>query len=309
MKLSLVLPAYNESGILRDVFDELRDHVRRLPPDEVEYVLVNDGSSDTTLDVMRAFQATSGEGEEVRILDLARNFGHQAAVTAGIQEATGDAIVLMDTDGQDDPVALKRFLETWVEGNEVVYAVRNTREEPGWLKFLFRSYYRLFSRVSRVPVPIDAGNFGLIDRRVADHIRSLPEHHRYFPGLRAWVGFRQTGIEVPRRARLDGRAKIGITGLFRLALDAIVSFSDFPLRLAFVFALGLSFLAALGIAVIVGIKLFGGDTAVPMWASIMTTVIFIGSVQFFMIGLLGEYVGRIYSEVKRRPHYIIRDIL
>ncbi|MGE4157747.1 MAG: glycosyltransferase family 2 protein [Planctomycetota bacterium] len=307
MRLSFILPVYNESATLREFFLEVRAAAQNLA-EEREFIFINDGSRDGSLAVMKSLRTEVGPGEIFRILDFSRNFGQQAAVTAGVEHATGDAIILMDTDMQDDPAAFAEFVRVWKAGHDVVYAVRSSRRESVVMRFLFRSFYRILGSLSNVEIPMDAGNFGLISRRVADEIRGLPEHNRYFPGLRAWVGFPRAGVDVPRRSRGDGPSRLGFSGLFRLAVDGLLAFSDAPLRLAFLAAFILSFLAVAGVVVIVGIKLFT-DKAVVMWASIMCSVLFIGAMQFFLIGLLGEYIGRIYSEVKRRPHYIVREVL
>ncbi len=305
MKLSMVLPVHNEADTLADFFSELVGTVEPLGL-ELEAVFVNDGSTDGSLDEMRRLKEEIADRVEVTVLDLARNFGHQAAVSAGIEHATGDAVLLMDTDLQDDPAAIPAMIERWRDGAQVVYARRTSRQEPWLLRLLFSTYYRIFSTITPIEIPRAAGNFGLIDRRVADEVRRLPEHNRYFPGLRAWVGFRQEGVDSPRRARASGPSRVGIFGLTELALDGLFGFSALPLRLAFAAAVLLALAGVGGIAVIFYIKLFT-DLAVPMWSSIMTLVLFTASAQFFLIGLLGEYVARIYTEVKRRPHYIIRD--
>jgi dolichol-phosphate mannosyltransferase len=305
MKLSMVLPVYNEGEELHGFFEELVSVVEALEFD-LEAVFVNDGSSDDSLAVMRRLKDEHGEVVDVVILDFARNFGHQAAVTAGIEHCTGDVILIMDTDLQDDPAVIPKMIEKWRAGAEVVFARRTSRREPLLVRFLFNTYYRVFSSITPIEVPHSAGNFGLIDRRVAEEIRALPEHNRYYPGLRAWVGFRQDGVDAPRRGRPGGRSRVGLVGLTELALDAFFGFSILPLRLAFAAAVLLALAGIIGIAVIFYIKLFT-DLAVPMWSSIMTLVIFTASAQFFLIGMLGEYIGRIYTEVKGRPHYIIRD--
>jgi dolichol-phosphate mannosyltransferase len=223
-----------------------------------------------------------------------------------MEHCTGDVILIMDTDMQDDPSVIPRMIEKWRAGAEVVYARRTSRREPLLVRFLFNAYYRVFSSITPIEVPHSAGNFGLVDRRVADEIRALGEHNRYYPGLRAWVGFRQDGVDAPRRGRPGGRSRVGLLGLMELALDAFFGFSILPLRLAFAAAVLLALAGVVGIAVIFYIKLFT-DLAIPMWSSIMTLVIFTASAQFFLIGMLGEYIARIYTEVKGRPHYIIRD--
>ncbi|MCW8985981.1 MAG: glycosyltransferase family 2 protein [Thermoanaerobaculales bacterium] len=303
--MSMVLPVYNEAGTLRDFFGELVSAVEPLGF-EIEAVFVNDGSNDNSLAVMREIKEEIGSRVEVLILDFARNFGHQAAVTAGIEHTSGDVVLIMDTDMQDDPAVIPAMVDKWRAGAEVIFATRTSRREPLLVRFLFSAYYRVFSSITPIEIPHAAGNFGLIDRRVAEEIRHLPEHNRYYPGLRAWVGFRQDGVDAPRRGRSGGSSRVGLMGLAELAFDAFFGFSALPLRLAFAAAVLLALAGVVGIAVIFYIKLFT-DLAVTMWSSIMTLIIFTASAQFFLIGLLGEYIARIYTEVKNRPHYIIRD--
>jgi dolichol-phosphate mannosyltransferase len=303
--MSMVLPVYNEAETLRDFFGELVAAVEPLGFD-IEAVFINDGSADESLAAMREIKDEIGSRVEVVILDFARNFGHQAAVTAGIEYTTGDVILIMDTDLQDDPAVIPEMVDKWRAGAEVVVATRTSRREPLLVRFLFSTYYRVFSSITPIEIPHAAGNFGLIDRRVADEITQLPEHNRYYPGLRAWVGFRQDGVDAPRRGRSGGNSRVGLVGLAELAFDAFFGFSVLPLRLAFAAAVLLALAGVVGIAVIFYIKFFT-DLAVTMWSSIMTLIIFTASAQFFLIGLLGEYIARIYTEVKNRPHYIIRD--
>ncbi len=305
MKMSMVLPVYNEAESLSDFFDELLSAVESLDFD-LEAVFINDGSADDSLEAMRGIKDETEGRVEVVVLDFARNFGHQAAVTAGIEHATGDVVLIMDTDMQDDPAVIPEMVDKWRAGAEVIFATRTSRREPMLVRLLFSTYYQIFSSITPIEIPHAAGNFGLIDRRVAEEIRHLPEHNRYYPGLRAWVGFRQDGVDVPRRGRSGGSSRVGLVGLAELAFDAFFGFSALPLRLAFAAAVMLGLAGAIGIAVIFYIKLFT-DLAVPMWSSIMTVIIFTASIQFFLIGLLGEYIARIYTEVKNRPHYIIRD--
>jgi len=303
--MSMVLPVYNEAETIRDFFSELVLAVQPLGFD-IEAVFINDGSVDDSLAAMREIKDEIGSRADVVILDFARNFGHQAAVTAGIEHTTGDVILIMDTDMQDDPAVIPAMVEKWRAGAEVVFATRTSRREPLLVRFLFSTYYRVFSSITPIEIPHAAGNFGLIDRRVADEIRHLPEHNRYYPGLRAWVGFRQDGVDAPRRGRSGGNSRVGLVGLAELAFDAFFGFSALPLRLAFAAAVLLALTGVGGIAVIFYIKFFT-DLAVTMWSSIMTLIIFTASAQFFLIGLLGEYIARIYTEVKNRPHFIIRD--
>ena len=305
MKMSMVLPVFNEAAMLSEFFGELMAAVERLDF-EIEAVFVNDGSTDDSLEALRTIKQENQDRADIVILDFARNFGHQAAVTAGIEHTTGDVVLIMDTDMQDDPKVIPAMIDKWRAGAEVVFATRTSRREPLLVRFLFNTYYRIFSSITPIEIPHSAGNFGLIDRRVAEEIRALPEHNRYYPGLRAWVGFRQDGVDAPRRGRAGGRSRVGLMGLASLAFDAFFVFSALPLRLAFAAAVLLAMTGVAGIAVIFYIKLFT-DLAVPMWSSIMTLIIFTASIQFFLIGLLGEYIARIYTEVKNRPHYIVRD--
>lgn len=301
----MVLPVYNEAVTLRDFFGELLSAVAPLGFD-IEAVFINDGSADDSLAAMREIKDEFGTRADVEILEFTRNFGHQAAVTAGIEHATGDVVLIMDTDMQDDPAVIPAMVDKWRAGAEVVFATRTSRREPVLVRFLFSTYYRVFSSITPIEIPHAAGNFGLIDRRVADEIRHLPEHNRYYPGLRAWVGFRQAGVDAPRRGRSGGSSRVGLVGLAELAFDAFFGFSALPLRLAFAAAVLLALAGVVGIAVIFYIKFFT-DLAVTMWSSIMTLILFTASAQFFLIGLLGEYIARIYTEVKNRPLYIIRD--
>ena len=305
MKMSMVLPVYNEGKTLREFFGELASAVEPLGFD-LEVLFINDGSTDDSLAEMRRIKEEYGGRIDVMILDFARNFGHQAAVTAGIEHSTGEVILIMDTDMQDDPAVIPAMVDKWRAGAEVVFATRTSRREPLFVRFLFSTYYRVFSSITPIEIPHAAGNFGLIDRRVAEEISRLPEHNRYYPGLRAWVGFRQDGVDAPRRGRSGGPSRVGLVGLIELAFDAFFGFSALPLRLAFAAAVMLALAGMIGIAVIFYIKIFT-DLAVTMWSSIMTLILFTASAQFFLIGLLGEYIARIYTEVKSRPHYIIRD--
>jgi dolichol-phosphate mannosyltransferase len=301
----MVLPVYNEGKTLREFFGELASAVEPLGFD-LEVLFINDGSTDDSLAEMRRIKEEYGGRIDVMILDFARNFGHQAAVTAGIEHSTGEVILIMDTDMQDDPAVIPAMVDKWRAGAEVVFATRTSRREPLFVRFLFSTYYRVFSSITPIEIPHAAGNFGLIDRRVAEEISRLPEHNRYYPGLRAWVGFRQDGVDAPRRGRSGGPSRVGLVGLIELAFDAFFGFSALPLRLAFAAAVMLALAGMIGIAVIFYIKIFT-DLAVTMWSSIMTLILFTASAQFFLIGLLGEYIARIYTEVKSRPHYIIRD--
>ncbi len=298
--ISVVLPVYNEDKVLPELLRRVRDAVTAAGA-RAEVIFVNDGSSDDTSLVLDHLAAASAD---VRVLHLSRNFGHQAAVQAGLAHATGDVVLLMDSDMQDSPEALPRLLVEWQAGYDVVYAVRSHRQEF-WLKrCLFAAFHRLLATISDTPIPIDAGNFSLIDARVVREIVRLGERDRYLPGLRCWVGYRQKGVEVRREARYDGKPRVSIRGLFRLAKTAIFSFSTFPL---FLFSL----IGYVALAVFLGLsgfslfcKLFT-DMAIPGWTSMLLESSFFGAVNALGISMLGAYVARIYDEVRGRPVYLI----
>ncbi|MFH0824042.1 MAG: glycosyltransferase family 2 protein [Pseudomonadota bacterium] len=304
--ISIIIPVYNEVRVLEPLLEELRGSLKNMTDiDRYEIIMVNDGSkdgSDRELDRIAA-RCT----EDVTVIHLARNFGHSAAVCAGMDRARSDASIVMDADMQDDPAAFGAFLEKWREGYDVVYAVRSSRKESGSIRLLFWFYYRILNRMAEIELPLDSGNFALMDGRVVEKLVSMPERNRYLPGLRAWVGFRQIGVFVPRRKRYDGRPRVGMRGLWRLAMNAVFSFSYVPLiflRLAGVIAVAIS----LGLASFALYhKIFTG-LAMKAWASQIIAVAFFGGVNLFGLGVIGEYVARIYDEVKGRPIYVIDRI-
>lgn len=298
--LSVVLPVYNEAGAV----PALAARVAKVMDScavRYEIVFVDDGSQDASPRVLDELAAAY---PQVRVIHLSRNFGQQSALQAGLAQACGDAVVLMDSDMQDAPEAIPQFLAEWRQGYEVVYAVRGQRKEHLLKRFLFAAFHRLMSAVASVPIPADAGIFGLIDRRVARQIVALGEIDRYFPGLRSWVGFRQKGVLVERLARYDGRPRVSWRGLFRLAKTAVFSFSSLPLRVfqAIGLAAGAVFVGLGGYSLFC--KLFT-DLAVPGWTSHILTGSFFGALNALGISVLGEYVIRIYDQVRGRPPYLI----
>jgi dolichol-phosphate mannosyltransferase len=298
--LSAVLPVYNEQAVLVKLADAVHKALAMCGA-PYEIVFVNDGSRDCSGELLDRLAASDSR---VRVVHLSRNFGHQAAVQAGLQHARGDAVVLLDSDLQDSPTAIPRFVQMWRAGYEVVYAIRVNRKENVLKRSLFACFHRLLSRISSVPIPADAGNFGLIDRRVVDEIVRLGERDRYLPGLRSWVGFRQTGIEVERLARYDNQPRVNLRGLWRLAKTAVFSFSTFPLSMFY--AIGYTalaiFLAVSGFALYC--KLFT-DLAIPGWTSHMLSACFFGALNALGISMLGEYVVRTYDQVRQRPLYLV----
>ncbi len=299
-RLSIVLPVFNEQPVL----DELhRRIVATLGPTglEPELIFVNDGSLDASGEVLDALAATD---PSVRVLHLARNFGHQAAVQCGLDHATGDAVVVMDSDLQDLPEAIPDLVKAWRAGHEVVYAVRTDRKEARVMRALFAGFYRALRLVADVHIPLDAGNFGLIDRRVVAVIRELPERDRFYPGLRSWVGFRQVGVPVERGARYDGRSRVGVWGLLRLAKAAIFSFSTAPLTVFYI-AAAMSGTVFLGLGAFTLYHRFVTGQAIPGWTSILLTSSFFGGLNALGIGILGEIVTRIFDQVRNRPLYVL----
>jgi dolichol-phosphate mannosyltransferase len=298
--ISVVLPVFNEQQVLLELHWRVRDAVA-FTGAKAEIIFVNDGSTDGTPAVLDELAASCAN---VRVIHLSRNFGHQSAVHAGLAHASGEVVLLMDSDMQDAPEALPRFLIEWLSGYDVVYAVRSQRQEFWIKRCLFACFHRTLAAISDTAIPIDAGNFSLIDARVVREIVRLGERDRYLPGLRSWVGYRQKGVEVRREARYDGKPRVSLRGLFRLAQTAIFSFSTFPL---FVFTL----IGYLALAVFLGVSGFSlfcrlfTDMAVPGWTSMLLESSFFGAVNALGISMLGAYVARIYDEVRGRPVYLI----
>jgi len=304
MLLSVVLPVYNESAALPALVERIEEAV--IPCGvRHEIIFVNDGSIDASAEVLDRLAETNAR---IRVVHLSRNFGHQAAVKAGLAQARGDAIVLMDSDMQDSPAAIPLFLREWESGFDVVYAIRTRRKEQLWKRFLFAAFHRLMAAVTEVPLPADAGIFSLIDRRVARAILAMGESDLYFPGLRGWVGFAQRGIEIEREARYDDRPRVSLRGLVRLAKAAVFSFSSFPLWVFHV--IGLSAAAVfLGLgAFALGCKCFT-NLAIPGWTSHILTGSFFGALNALGISILGEYLIRVYDQVRGRPSYLIDRIV
>lgn len=298
--VSIVLPVYNEAAVLELLAEQLAAALASCGC-RYEVVFVNDGSTDGSSERLDALAAAN---PGIRVLHLSRNFGHQAALHAGLSHARGDAVIVMDSDLQDDPRAIPDFLNRWQAGYDVVYAVRSQRRERLLKRGLFVAFYRILNRIAHTPMPLDAGNFGLVDRRVAEEIAALVDRDRYFPGLRSWVGFRQIGVPVPRGRRYDDSPRVALRGLFRLAKTAVFSFSSVPLSIFYLIA-GLSLAACTGVAAFALYhKLFSG-LAIPGWASTMIIGSFFGALNALGIGILGEYAIRIYDQVRARPHYIV----
>jgi dolichol-phosphate mannosyltransferase len=300
--ISLIVPIYNEELVI----DEFRSRivpVLEKTNESFEVICVNDGSRDRSADMLDALCAAD---PRFKALHFSRNFGHQAAVTAGMSVASGQCAIIIDADLQDPPELIQALLDKWREGFEVVYAQRRARAGESRMKrgtaFMF---YRLLGRVTEIDVPVDTGDFCLIDRKVLDAMNAMPEHNRYLRGLRAWVGFRQTAVQFDRAERHAGVTKYPLRRMMRLALDGFFSLSKTPLRLAFwlgFVSAGVSLLLAIGL--LIG-RLVGGPSPGRGWAVMIVIVLFVGGIQLVCIGALGEYIGRIYDEVRQRPLYVI----
>ncbi len=300
-RVSLIFPVYNEEAVLPLLYRRVRQVIDQLEY-EAEVILVNDGSWDTSLDMMEHFHS---EDSRFKILDFSRNFGHQVAITAGIDFATGDAVILMDADLQDPPEILPQFLSKWEEGYQVVYAVRKNRKEHIFKRMAYSVFYRILQKISNIQIPLDSGDFCLMDRIVVDTLKSMQERNRFVRGLRSWTGFRQVGLEYDRDQRHGGEVKYTFTKLLKLALDGIFSFSFLPLKLASYMGFLVSGVSFLGIIIYLYKKLLvGGEPR--GFPTLAILILFMGGIQLLFLGIIGEYIGRIYDEVKRRPTYVVR---
>ncbi len=306
---SVVAPVFNEEALIEEF---CRRCVAALEPlgEPFELVLVNDGSRDRSPQLLRALHERD---PRIKVLNFSRNFGHQLAITAGADYAQGKAVVVIDSDLQDPPEVIPQLIAKWREGYEVVYAVREEREGETWFKTVTAAFfYRLIAKITSVELPVDAGDFRLMDRKVVDALSRIREHHRFMRGLSVWVGFKSTGMPYKRLARKAGATKYPLRKMLKFALDGITSFSYLPLQLATYLGFITAGLSLLFILVIFALRL-GGQTAQDAafygQASTLAAVLFIGAVQMISLGIIGEYVGRIYDEVKGRPLYIVAEAL
>jgi polyisoprenyl-phosphate glycosyltransferase len=306
VELSLVFPIYNEEENIPELYHRITAVLDDNKVRSAEILFVNDGSRDRSEELIRGLKK---QDPRVKLINFSRNFGHQAAITAGIDYSLGDATILMDADLQDPPHVIGEMLEKWRAGGEIVYAVRRKRDDDTFTKRLFaRTFYRFLQYVSSIDIPLDTGDFCLLDRKVVTHLKALPEKNRFLRGLRTWLGFRQVAVEFDRPARFAGEAKYTFRQSLRLAVNGIVGFSSFPLRIA-AYAGFLAFIAALVLLVVAFVAYFVDYHMERGWTSIVAIVLFIGGVQLILLGSIGEYIGRIYDEAKQRPNYIVREFL
>lgn len=310
--ISIVIPIYNEEENLQNLYTRLTNAAPSWKED-YEIVLIDDGSRDSSLTMMRVM---AEKDSHVRVIKLSRNFGHQPAISAGIQEAKGDAIIIMDGDLQDPPEELYRFLDKWREGYEVVYAVRTKRKEGFFKKLAYSSFYRIMSAISDIEIPLDSGDFCVMDRKVVNVlVHDMPEQIRFIRGMRAYAGFKQIGVTYERAERAAGEVKYTFKKLVQLALDGLFGFSSFPLRLSTYLGIMIAIPSLIiGVFFLVhrlfGFKVFGHTPEeTPGLASLAVGMFFLGGVMLTMLGIIGEYISRIYIEVKKRPFFVIDEII
>ena len=301
---SIIAPIFNESGNIQELYRRIRE-VLDSTGESWEIILIDDGSTDDSADLIRRFAT---QDARVKPVIFARNFGHQIAVTAGLDYSQGKAVVIIDSDLQDPPEVILDLISKWKEGYQVVYAVRAEREGESWFKLFTASlFYRLISSITEVKIPLDAGDFRLLDRKVVNVLNQMRERHRFLRGLSTWVGFRQTGVPYRRVARQVGETKYPFRKMFRLAINAVTSFSYFPLQLATYIGFVAAGLSILSIPVVIAIRLWGTATPLLGQATTLIAVLFLGGAQLISLGILGEYIGRLYDEAKGRPLYIVLE--
>jgi dolichol-phosphate mannosyltransferase len=303
-RLSIIVPVYNEQEVLGAFYSRLSSVLGGLPC-QAEILFVNDGSSDGTAAILERLAA---QDSRVKVLRFTRNFGHQAALSAGLDHCSGDAAVLIDADLQDPPELITDFHKKWREGFQVVFGKRRRLEEGFLKRSVYHLFYQALHLLANIEIPLDSGDFSLLDRGIVQRLRALPERTRFLRGLRSWVGLRQTGLEYERPARHSGSSKYSLAGLFKLAFDGIVSFSTLPLKLALFLGLLVSAAGFLGVLVLVYLRLIHAFD-LPGWTSLMIVVLFLGGIQLTTIGIVGEYIARIYEEVKFRPLYLVESRL
>ncbi len=303
--ITILAPVYNEEPVLAELYRRVQA-VMDATGYPWELILVNDGSRDRSAQVIGELHE---QDPRVKGVSFSRNFGFQVAVTAGLDHAQGDAVILADADLQDPPEVFPEMIEKWREGYDVVYGMRVSREGETWFKLLTaKVFYRLIYRITDIDIPLDTGDFRLMDRRVVDAIRRMPERNRFLRGMVPWVGYKQIGVPYQRRARFAGESKFSsVRQMLPFALDAITSFSYLPLQLATYMGFILAFISLIAIVVVIALRLFGPSSPLLGQATTLVTVLFLGGVQLISLGIIGEYLGRIYDEVKGRPLYLVEE--
>lgn len=304
--LSVVIPMYQEELVANICYKRIKDVMLNISEFDHELIFVNDGSTDNTFQILKDISETDNS---VKIINFARNFGHQNAVTAGIFNANGDAIIIIDSDMQDPPELIPTMIEKWKEGFDVVYGTRDKRDGETFFKlFTAKYFYRFLDSISETTIPKDTGDFRLIDRSVANAFKDMPEHNRFIRGMFSWLGFNQTSVLYHRDERVDGNSKYSLKKMLKLAFDGIISFSFAPLKLISI--LGLTTLLISLIMIILSITLaLRGVLIWFFWTSIIACILLTSGIQLILIGIMGEYIGRIYDDSRKRPLYIIKDYI
>ncbi|WNQ10131.1 glycosyltransferase family 2 protein [Paenibacillus aurantius] len=303
-KYSIVVPMYNEEAVIEETYRRLKE-VMDSQPETYELVFVNDGSRDRTVEIVEGLCRRDGN---VRLVNFSRNFGHQIAISAGMDYASGDAVVVIDADLQDPPQVILAMIDKWRQGYDVVYGKRLKRKgETLFKKVTALMFYRLLRSMTNVEIPVDTGDFRLIDRKVCEVLRNLKEKNRFVRGLVSWVGFKQTSVEYVRDERWAGETKYPLKKMIRFALDGITSFSYKPLKLATYIGFAMSAASFLYLLVVLYEKLFTEAYVVPGWSSLLATNLFFNGIMLILLGIIGEYIGRIYDESKGRPLYIVKE--
>jgi dolichol-phosphate mannosyltransferase len=301
-RYSIIAPIYNEEGNIQKLYDRISS-VMASTGEPWELVTVNDGSRDGSV---RLIEELAAKDSRVKLVNFARNFGHQLAVTAGLNHASGDAVVVIDADLQDPPELILEMIERWKAGYQVVYAVREERKGESWFKlFTAKLFYRLIYRITDVDIPLDTGDFRLMDRKVVDALNSMPEHNRFIRGLTCWIGFKQTGVSYVREAREWGETKYPLKKMVRFAMDAVTGFSYFPLQIMVYVSFVLGVLAILAIPIIAILRLVLGYEFLGGQATNIVLMLLLSSFELFFLFMMGQYVARIYDEVRGRPLYIV----
>lgn len=301
--VSVVIPVFNEEENLPVLINRLENVLSEFRAYEV--IFVNDGSQDSSLEIL---QVNCKRNPSLKVVNFSRNFGHQAAISSGLEYSRGDCVIVMDGDLQDPPEVLPEFIAKWQEGYDVVYAIRKKRKENIFKRSAYFVFYRLMKKVSDIDIPLDSGDFSVMDRKIVDRLNALPERNRFVRGIRSWLGFRQTGLAYERSKRFAGKPKFTFSKLLKLAYDGLISFSHKPLSLASHLGMFITVSSFVAIIVLIVMKIFVG---IPLlgWTSTVVVILFIGGIQLMVLGILGEYIGRIFDEVKNRPEYVVKDVV
>lgn len=304
-KISIIIPCYNEEEVIEISYERITKVMKNILNYSYELIFINDGSKDNTYKILTNIAQNDNN---VKIIDFSRNFGHQAAVMAGLRNCTGDAAIIIDADMQDPPEVIPDMLKLWEDGNEIVYGKRKTREgETVFKTFTAKAFYRVLKKLSDIDIPVDTGDFRLIDRKVINSLCNLREHNKYIRGLVVWIGFKQYAYEYDRQERVAGKTKYPFKKMIKLALDGIISFSTKPLKIIGGMGIIALFLAfSIAIYAILS-YVFSWNYLMPGWTSLMLTITTLSGIQFISIWIMSEYVARIYDEVRNRPEYIIKE--